>query len=365
MTDRLGNEGFQAAARRIEANPLGRIMYGQRELFHSNLIGWFFDQLPEAADAAFRPLALPGEDTGRWVDRERANMDLVFHWPDRAPLVIENKVFSLPHLDQLEEYGGLVAKWKHRPSLVLLSISAPDFNPGDWRYLSYADFSQRILDALPADSSYEVETMRRYAALISDLHQLVSAVDVQSDSEPVWLPSGLLGAISSSQMRAALQKARAQRVARLLNTLLPGLEQPAAGGMSNATPLVESFEYVFTRGMHVHLGWQLQGDQFRRAAVYHDQSIAGRSEDSRRLREDVSRKHPEFYSFPAPLPQTLSGRKEFNHFAPSFVYKYVKTPGLTIAELKRAATEVHAQIVQLRADSATEQRPAGAVRSAP
>ncbi len=89
-------DDFTAIARRIEANPLGRLMYGQRELFHSNLIGWFFDMLPEAADATFRPLTLPGTDSGRWVDRERGHMDLVFHWPDRAPLVIENKVFSLP-----------------------------------------------------------------------------------------------------------------------------------------------------------------------------------------------------------------------------------------------------------------------------
>ena len=135
--------------------------------------------------------------------------------------------------------------------------------------------------------------------------------------------------------------------------------------MSNATPLVESFEYVYTRGMHLHLGWQLQGDQFRRAAVYHDQSISGRSEESRRLREDVSREHPEFYSFPAPLPQAVGGRKEFNHFAPSFVYKYVKASALTIAELKSAAVEVHAEIEQLRADGASQDRPPEAVRKAP
>ncbi|APZ34279.1 hypothetical protein BOH66_08510 [Microbacterium aurum] len=359
------SEDFKATAARIEANPLGRLMYGQRELFHSNLIGWYFDQLPEAADATFRPLAAPGEDSRRFVERERGHMDLVFHWSDLAPLVIENKVFSLPHREQLEEYEAAASKWPHPPALVLLSVSEPNFDLGEWRYLSYAEFADRIRDALPASASYEVETMRRYAALVSDLHQLVSAVDVQSDEERVWLPDSLLSAISSSQMRAALRKARAQRVARVLNDILPGLEQPAAGGMSNATPLVESFEYVFTRGMHLHLGWQLQGDQFRRAAVYHDQSISGRSQESRRLREDVSREHPEFYSFPAQLPRALAGRKEFNHFAPSFVYKYVKTPGLTIAELKAAAAEVHAEIERFRAEGVTEARPDDAVRKAP
>ena len=46
---------FRAAAQRIEASPLGRLMYGQRELFHSNLLAWFFDALPEAADETTSP----------------------------------------------------------------------------------------------------------------------------------------------------------------------------------------------------------------------------------------------------------------------------------------------------------------------
>ncbi|MEZ5110341.1 MAG: hypothetical protein R2732_02405 [Microbacteriaceae bacterium] len=194
------SQDFKDVARSIEANPLGRLIYGQRELFHSNLIGWFFDQLPEVADATFRPLAAPGEHSSRLVERERGHMDLVFHWPDRAPLVIENKVFSLPHRDQLEEYVAVSSKWPYAPPLVLLSVSAPDFDLGEWCYLSYAEFAARILDVLPADSSYEVETMRGYAALVSDLQELVSTVEVQSDDEPVWLPWSLLGAISSSQM---------------------------------------------------------------------------------------------------------------------------------------------------------------------
>ena len=340
-------DDFQAMARRIESNPLGRLMYGSRELFHSNLIGWFFDMLPEVADATFRPLALTGSDSGRWVDRERGHLDLVFHWPDRAPLVIENKVFSFPDKQQLDEYEAAAGTWPQAPSLVLLSVSPPAFDPGNWRYLSYGEFAARILDALPSDSSYEIETMRRYAALVMDLHDLISAVDVHDDSEPVWLPRSLLTEISSSQMRAALHKARAQRVAHMLNGALPGLEQPASSAITNSMPLVEALEHVTVGGMHLHLGWQLQGDQFRRAAVYHDESVRGHSQESREQREAISRSHPEFFAIPGVLPLRPGGRKEFNHFAPNFVYRYIKTSGLTIGELKEAAALVHDEIVQL------------------
>ncbi|GAB25350.1 hypothetical protein GOPIP_079_00390 [Gordonia polyisoprenivorans NBRC 16320 = JCM 10675] len=34
-------------AREIRADPLARIMYGSRELFHSNLLAWLCDEFPE------------------------------------------------------------------------------------------------------------------------------------------------------------------------------------------------------------------------------------------------------------------------------------------------------------------------------
>ncbi len=308
-------------------------MYGQRELFHSNLIAWFFDEFPEAADAVFRPFTVSGDGSSRHVDRERQNLDLVMHWPDRAPLVIENKVFSMPVREQLDAYTGVATKWKVKPSYVLLSLSPPTFRLSSWTHLSYKSLATRILEELPNSGDYEVETMRRYAALVLDLEDLVTGVDVRSPLETVWLPDELLAHVESSQMRAALSKARAQRVAGFISQSVPGLEKPAASGLSNSTPLVESFESVHTAGIDVHLGWQLQGEQFRRAVVYHDPSIRGHGSESRMQREAVSASNPAFFGFPASLPQLPAGKKAFNHFAPNFVYRYVKTPGLTVAQL--------------------------------
>lgn len=339
---------FAQAAARIEANPLGRIMYGQRELFHSNLLGWFFDVLPQLADAVFKPFAAVGTGPERRVERERANLDLVMHWPDRAPLVIENKVFSLPRADQLEEYHAATSGWNPQPSHVLLSVSPQHFAAPAWRYLSYDELAARIDDALPPSSDYDVETMRRYAQLARDLHTLMSAVDVRSDDETVWLSPEFLTAVSSSQTRQALLKARSQRVARAINELIPDLETPANSGLTRATPFVEALEYAFVDGMHVHLGWQLQGNQFRRVVVYHDDALKGRGSDARAAREERSRAHPEFFTMPRSLPTSSGGRRDFNHFAPSFVYVYSKQPGITVGELKRAAVEVHAEIVALR-----------------
>lgn len=319
-------------------------MYGHRELFHSNLIAWFFDELPAAADAVFRPLAGQGTGSRRRVERERGHMDLVMHWPDTAPLVIENKVFSLPRPEQLRQYQAATATWPTHPSFVLLSVSAGATDVDGWQYLSYHELASRIRAALPACGSYEVATMRRYADLADDLAALVSAVDIRGDQEPVWPADTVLDSIVGSPTRSILQKGRAERIAGLLNHLLPELEQQAHSAMTNSVPLVEALESVRVDGIDVHLGWQLQGDQFRRCVAFHDPDVHGRSAESRERREDLSRRHPEFFVFPPGLPQVHAGRSEFNHYAPNFVYQYVRTPGLTIGALIQAATFVHAQL---------------------
>jgi len=329
-------------------------MYGQRELFHSNLIAWFFEQLPEVADAVFCPLTTAGVGQRRTVDRERQHLDLAFHWPDRAPLVVENKVFALPDGAQLRSYAGLVAHWDPRPSLVLLALSPPDFDSGDWRYVSYAEFASRIREALPDTAEYEVETMRRYASLVADLHELMQVVEVRSDDEPVWLEDGAVTSISSSQMRSALQKARAQRVASVLNSTIPDLNRLAKGALSNATPLVEILESTQVGGREVLAGWQLQGNQFRRAIVVWGRGMEGRTADLKVRREVFAREHSELFTFPLGLAQKHAGRKEFNHFAPNFVYQYVKAPGLTIGELKAAALTIHREVRNLTDESVRE-----------
>jgi hypothetical protein len=275
------------------------------------------------------------------------------HWPDRAPLVVENKVFSVPGRAQLDDYAADVSTWPSPPSLVLLSAGRPPFDPAPWQHLDYAALAVRIGKALPNSSTYEVETMCRYATLCGDLHALLSATEVATDDETVWLPEHLLAPISSSQMRAALQKARAARIARTLNDALD-LQDPAKGDMSRATPLVEVLESVQVGGMALKLGWQFQGNQFRRAVVFEDPAVQGHDAASRDVREGLARANPEFFELPEHLGGA-GGRREFNHFAPSFVYRYVKVPGLTIRQLLELARDIHESVRALAGSESPHQ----------
>lgn len=335
-------------ADRIETNVLGRLMHGQRELFHSNLLGWFFDALPEAADAVFRPFTSEGSVTERTMRRESNNLDLVMTWPGRTPLVIENKVFSVPSLPQLEKYERKAERWDQRPSLMLLSTVPPGFHSGGWKHVSYKELGERILDALPDNMSYEVETMRHYAQLALDLDFLMDQIGVTSDHEDVHISDSELSAIHSSQVRKALQKTRAELVRQHIGRALPSIAATLFSDMAHGEPLVASLSKASIDGLTLYVGWQYQGGKFSRGVAFGETDLNGRGEELRLRRFDVCRAHPELFSFPDVLPvRSHQGRNEFDRYDPNYVYQKVPARELTVGQLIEAAVAVHQSLKPL------------------
>lgn len=347
----------------LNAEPLARIMFGQRELFHSNLLAWFFDALPEMADAVFSPLASEGSGAERVIAREVQNLDLVLRWRGKAPLVIENKVFALPDLDQLDRYSESVDRWPEAgSSKVLLSMvepatlrasSAANALPAlenGWRYLSYDSLADRLEDALDGQSAtYEVETMRHYARVVRLLSALVSSTGIEGPEieQPVWLTGDLLPSIESPQMRQALHKMRAYRVASLLSSVLPIGRGAVNAAMSHGKPLVTWAVREVREGHSIKIGWQLQEGQFRRYIV--TPHLSGRTEADLQARVNFARRNIDLISFDesvasfeltdATVQPSLGGR-EFGHFKPDFVYRYLKVPNVSVNQLVKVATAI-------------------------
>lgn len=346
----------QAIARELNVEPLARIMYGQRELFHSNFLAWFFDTLPDLADAVFRDLTIDdpaGTATRRHVERERENLDLVLRWPGAAPLVIENKVFSLPEKAQLDEYRGKTARWAGAPAQhVLLSMSPPHEPVDDWTYLSYQELAERFDLALAdiGETSYEIETVRRYSRVVKLLSALLDTTVVHSTAESAWLDSTQLAEVDSPQTRTALRKLRARRVQAVIRA-----EGPQVGwtesAISHAQPLVGWRRRVQVAGVDIEVGWQYQEGQFRLCVVL--PHLEGRSDADRRAREEFAASHPALFDF-APLYEILAStdgeirpRGRFGHFAPSFVYRYVKAPDQSVKQLVQATHAINARLESL------------------
>ena len=102
----MSEEHLSQIVEELDEEPLAHIMLGQRELFHSNFLAWYFKKFPTQSDSVFGNLIEkpPSENNKRAVYREKKNIDLWFEWENRQTLIIENKVFSTPDNKQLKKY---------------------------------------------------------------------------------------------------------------------------------------------------------------------------------------------------------------------------------------------------------------------
>lgn len=328
-------------------------MFGQRELFHSNLLAWFFDALPTAADRVFGELTVAA-DSGddRSARREEEKIDLMLRWPDKAPLAIENKVFSLPDMSQLDRYSDVLDKRRGVSARrVLLSASgaatalhadatdgALPILPNGWRVLTYGQLAARIESALgDAPTDYSHDTMRHYASIARHIDTLVSATAVESDEETAWLPSSALRLISSPQVQQALMKVRARRVAERISEEYP--DGWAGATLLHAQPLVEWRVPAERDGARIEVGWQYQEGDLRRYVIA--PHLTGRGKDARLRREEWADRYPDLFDF-QPLEAALGGNAviqgfrgggSYGHFDPDFLYQRVRRNDLTVRQL--------------------------------
>lgn len=363
MTDLERTKIMKDLVLRLNDELLTHLMLGHRELFHSNLLAWFFQRMPDAADQVFGSLTTenPGvENVMREVKREKNNLDLWFRWPDRKALVLENKVFRLPDERQLESYAGTAQGCGGNPSLWLLSLTDPVWvgnrkiiGGSEWRWLPYKDLAERIRLALASDDhSYEAETMRRYADVVDLLSELAANVVVTDSNETVALPEDVQNALGDDRLTAGLARLRARSVAHRVSQALDaaGIAEAAVeSGFTNDLPLNSWFAPI-DRAPSARAGWQLQNNQFRLAII--TPHLEGRSEAERQARYEFANANEDLFDFgyldeilgTAASPTRPSPRRNsplgFNRFDPDFVYRYKEAPHLEVGQLEKAAVAV-------------------------
>ncbi|RPF21474.1 hypothetical protein [Myceligenerans xiligouense] len=340
-----------ALAEQLRAEPLAAIMYGSLELFHSNLLAWFFEQFPQAADHVFTVDLPAGRQTVREVKREHKDLDLIMTFPGRERLVVENKVFSIPSAEQLRRYRrDVLDRWG---ALGLGSSTArllSAYKPGwidtleGWSYLGYDELAVRIeqvMSGVPA--TYEVETMRRYARIARILPQFARTVAMENLDELVEPAAELDEVLGDAKLAMRLRKFRFQSIAEAVGAEVADLSGTVTTGFSNGAPLVEWFhrQPVIPGEPSWDVGWQLQNSQFRRAI----RSPKNPGEDSRTSLAFAAQ-HEEWFDF-SPIDGVLGtvgkplrpkapaggGSRGFNRYGSNFIYRSKKAVGLTCRQL--------------------------------
>ncbi len=339
-------ETLAEITRQLDGEPLFHLMLAHRELFHSNLLGWFFEHLPAAGLQVLQTLSHQAPRHGRLaVWREWQHLDLVVEAPGLAPLIVENKVFAQPDEDQLTRYGDLVRRHYDDSTCLLLSTNRPNWPDGraalggiEWTWLGYDHLADLIAESLPEGASYEVETMRRYTHVARGLAAMIDAVQISSP-EDSFLLSAEQTADVSDRLVASLAKARARHTSHLIEQAVAGNAEPGytSSGFTNGSALVEWSAASLPCGCRP--GWQQQGRDFRLFVI--TSRDTGRGPDLRRDREaHVQAEHLDWFDWSR--VDAILGTKHvaarptaggFNAYAPDFVYRNKPAPDITARQL--------------------------------
>lgn len=336
----------------LSAEPL----FGARELIHSNLLAWFIDHVPEVRRLIAEWTA-EADTQASPTERERYKFDLLVHLEGRAPLVIENKTFSLPDEAQLAKYSETAAMaLDPQPWFVLLSLADPRW-PGReqwvgehlWRYVSYATLGQALEHASSLidnqgqpDAAYRSETLRRFGRLLLALHTIAQLVTNLDHTSTYLLPPEEAIELDRVRLAASYSKLRTHRVAQILNDTR---SDAVIGGFTRDEPLLERFTVT---GRGDEMGWQLQGRKWRlavRVAESHPAHGSGAANAEARA-EYVAKHYRGFFDLNALGLTDVSTKHEWLRFAPDFVYRYGLIPADTtvgqLADLAAATDQLAA-----------------------
>lgn len=331
---------------------------GSKELFHSDTLAWYVEHHPVVGEALLDAWRVPegARDTGPVrVRREWRNLDLVVEYPGRAPLVIENKVFSLPDTNQLDAYASGKLHGLERPAPVLLSLVDPGW-PGRswttpdglvWRYRGYDELGAALRPCLPelrAADIFGAAVFERWLDLVDTLVRLRTEVGVPEASEPLLLPAKAAAVLKPARLDATVQKMRCLHAMNLIRDELAGEIEREAIVVRTAMSRGQGIVEMFTTCPGPGFGWQIQEGQFRLVYLTGAGPGFGKGEDCRAAREAEASAFGDYFRFDQARellgdtgperPVVAPGmRLSFNGFAPDFVYRGIPAPDLTIEQV--------------------------------
>ncbi|MGW5456238.1 PD-(D/E)XK nuclease family protein [Nocardia sp. NPDC003979] len=321
----------------LAADPLYQLATAGQELFHTNMLYWLIQNAPDAASPLLREvfgiLAPQSDVYSTTVEREYRHWDLfVDSGMGCGKLVVENKLHSLPHADQLSDYYEKAPQRLRTDEVVyaLLSLIRPTFAlPSPWRYVDYSELVAPLNVAAEilreSGRGFDADLIERYSRLITLLLTVRDDYDVAHDmDQPVLLPPPCRQALDAARVLPLVEKLRISGLSTLIAAEV-GSEVGVGVGFSNTHGKVE----FSTEGLSKHrFGWQYQGGQLRISVVLSD-TAGGPWKGRRTAREHLVQKNfGDYFDFEVVTDADhrlgqYSGRNlPWLGYEPDFVYRY-------------------------------------------
>ena len=171
------NQQLQNALDALNANPMFHMSLASKELFHSNFLYWLWKL--DASKFLTLLVKLSGDKLSECkaktieVKREYQHFDLCVvekGKPHNVLLVIENKVKSIPYVEQLNKYTGKLDENCKKVLLTLMQDFPDKNNISGWEIKHYNDLAVAIKESY-VDTEYQT-FIDEYIKFISNLHNL-------------------------------------------------------------------------------------------------------------------------------------------------------------------------------------------------
>jgi hypothetical protein len=341
----------------LKVEPLWAASSGARELFHSDLLQWLAEQEPQTFAKVF------GLDpsTAYRCDRERGHLDLrlIPEGKGRA-LAVENKLFSPPNEDQLQRYE---VTFLNRPQMTgcrqtLLSLTDPgwpDNRYGRWSWMSYGTLGDHLVETFSERDDFAGQFACHWGRLCLLLDELRSVVSIDDEDEPYRLSDEVAEHLDK-RLRAFADTLRAYQLhGRIRARLVDAENVDVAVSFTRGTALVQAFSEGPNGDL---LGWQLQGRQWRLAAMvpqdrqYGGRMCWGRDSDAGEARTLYLAEHyPDHFRFDELDAAGIEAvpaatQKAFQQFAPRFTYQYRNVLGPTVRQLTDVAEATSRRVIR-------------------
>ena len=372
----MRNEMIISELEELHKNPMFRISLGSKELFHSNFLAFLWDCDKQAFLNVINDLLPKGKKInvnellgkeGLTIYREKENLDLcICHTEnnkDCIDIVIENKVKSIPYIEQLSEYRQTAAKPQYKNSAsvtyILLTLATEFPNKEaierDWNIITYDQLVKAIKQYYNKNN---IEPrLQQYVADYTDFIDKLSALQIvdKFNDEP-FHNLDIIAAYHKKKLSDLYLKQRGSYfICLLLNKITEAQENNRLGkidikqgakSQASGKNLVDNSKnaiiylasgmnrgkstitiHIYPKESQSSYALQIEGNQYRHMFIQSG-LIAKRNEKIEQHLNNM----PFFAQdqLPKLLQEDWQGRGDFNQYQPDCLYKYVtfeKTTG--------------------------------------
>lgn len=332
----------------LKRSPLFNLSLSSKELFHSNFLYWIAKNYPvEFGELFIEYLSVSSEDlylNPNEVFREKENIDLSFKYSNGQEVLIENKVKSIPYIQQLEKYSE---NHNSNKNYILLSLSYPSFfqskdklmiNGVTWHYLSYVDLRIKLKSlSCKLSEEYHKKIIEDYCFFIEGLVEVNELCKLKREDFFDFHSIGenqIYEDLQEIRLHDFYLKKKYELIAFELFNMLKAKDKSLfdfgspfdwesknstifiGHGMTRAQGFID-LKYLISSNLV--LGIQIQGDNYRMVVEDANGKVA------KNIKEKLDSGY--WFDFSKSFPGLIihpKGKKDFNKYGETFFYKSVK-----------------------------------------